>query len=161
MKLTLKIKLLPTNEQADLILETMKEANTVCNAISDVAWRSVFSIILKLHHQVYHSYKATFNLSSQILVRCIAKVADAYKLDKKTKREFRPLGSIGYDSRIMTYKPNNVVSLWCIGGRQKIDFVCHNPDYLLISKAKLIWFTRKVSFTFFKPLTFPKKILRM
>ena len=36
MKLTLKIKLLPTDEQANLLLETMKEANTVCNAISDV-----------------------------------------------------------------------------------------------------------------------------
>ena len=29
----------------------------------------------------------------------IAKVADAYKLDKKVKREFKPLGSIAYDSR--------------------------------------------------------------
>ena len=39
MKLTLKIKLLPTDEQANLLLDTMKEANTVCNAISDVAWK--------------------------------------------------------------------------------------------------------------------------
>ena len=65
-----------------------------------------------------------------MLIRQIAKVADAYKLDKKTKRSFKPLGSIAYDSGIMTYKPNNVVSLWCIDGRQKINFVCHNPDYI-------------------------------
>ena len=38
MKLTLKIKLLPTDKQVNLLLETMKEANAVCNAISDVAW---------------------------------------------------------------------------------------------------------------------------
>lgn len=161
MKLTLKIKLLPTDEQAELLLDTMKEANTVCNAISDVAWEKRIFNNFKLHHEVYHSYKATFKLSSQILVRCIAKVADAYKLDKKTKRTFRPLGSIGYDSRIMTYKPNDIVSLWAIGGRLKIPFVCHNRNYLPYIKGKPIWFTRRANFTCFRPLMFPKKMLLM
>ena len=82
MKLTLKIKLLPTDEQANLLLDTMKEANTVCGAISEVAWQEKVFNNFKLHHKVYHSYKATFNLSSQMLIRQIAKVADAYKLDK-------------------------------------------------------------------------------
>lgn len=136
MKLTLKIKLLPTDEQVNLLLETMKEANAVCNAISDVAWQEKIFNNFKLHHRTYHAYKATFKLSSQILIRQIAKVADAYKLDKKTKRTFKPLGSIAYDSRIMTYKPNNIVSLWCIGGRQKIKFVCHNPDYIPYIKGE-------------------------
>ena len=45
-----------------------------------------------------------------MLVRSVAKVADAYKLDKKTKRTFRPLGSIAYDARIMTYKPDAPLS---------------------------------------------------
>jgi hypothetical protein len=35
-----------------------------------------------------------FNLSAQVVVSCIGKVADAYKLDRKTKRSFRPKGSI-------------------------------------------------------------------
>jgi IS605 OrfB family transposase len=136
MKLTLKIKLLPTAEQADLLLKTIKETNTVCNAISDVAWSKRIFNNFKLHHQVYHPYKATFNLSSQCLIRAIAKVADAYKVDKKTKRTFRPLGSIAYDSRIMTYKPNNIVSLWCLGGRQKIEFVCHRPEHIPLIKGE-------------------------
>ena len=157
MKLTLKIKLLPTGEQANLLLDTMKEANTVCNAISDVAWEKRIFNNFKLHHQVYHNYKANFNLSSQILVRCIAKVADAYKLDKKTKREFRPLGSIGYDSRIMTYKPNNVVSLWCIGGRQKIDFVCHNPAYLPYIKGEADLVYKKGKFYLFQTVEVPEE----
>lgn len=92
MKLTLKIKLLPTTEQADLLLETIRETNTVCNAISDVAWSKRIFNNFKLHHEVYHPYRATFKLSSQCLIRAIAKVADAYKLDKKTIRTFRPLG---------------------------------------------------------------------
>jgi len=157
MKLTLKIKLLPTDEQANLLLDTMKEANTVCNAISDVAWQDKIFNNFKLHYKVYHSYKATFNLSSQMLIRQIAKVADAYKLDKKTKRTFKPLGSIAYDSRIMTYKPNNVVSLWCIGGRQKIDFVCHNPAYIPYIKGEADLVYKKGKFYLFQTVDVPEE----
>ena len=161
MKLTLKIKLLPTDEQANLLLDTMKEANAVCNAMSDVAWEKKIFNNFKLHHETYYSCKATFNLSSQMLIRCVAKVADAYKLDKKTKRQFRPLGSIGYDSRILTYKPNDIVSLWAIGGRIKIPFVCHNRNYLPYIKGEADLVFKKGKFTCFKPLMFPKKILKI
>lgn len=157
MKLTLKIKLLPTDEQANLLLDTMKEANTVCNAISDVAWEKKIFNNFKLHHATYHSYKATFQLSSQILVRCIAKVADSYKLDKKTKREFRPLGSIGYDSRIMTYKPNDIVSIWAIGGRLKIPFVCHNRNYLPYIKGEADLVFKKGKFYLFQTIDVPEE----
>lgn len=157
MKLTLKIKLLPTNEQANLLLETMKEANTVCNAISDVAWQKRIFNNFKLHHETYHAYKSTFKLSSQVLIRCIAKVADAYKLDKKVKREFNPLGSIGYDSRIMTYKPNNIVSLWAIGGRIKIPFVCHNANYLPYIKGEADLVYKKGKFYLFQTVDVPEE----
>jgi len=157
VKLTLKIKLLPTDEQANLLLETMKEANTVCNAISDMAWEKRIFNNFKLHHEVYHKYKATFKLSSQILVRCIAKVADSYKLDKKTKREFRPLGSIGYDSRIMTYKPNDIVSLWVIGGRIKIPFVCHNRNYIPYIKGEADLVYKKGKFYLFQTVDVPEE----
>ena len=157
MKLTLKIKLLPTDEQANLLLDMMKEANTVCNAISDVAWQEKIFNNFKLHHKVYHSYKATFNLSSQMLIRQIAKVADAYKLDKKVKRQFKPLGGIAYDSRIMTYKPNNIVSLWCIGGRQKIDFVCHNLDYIPYIKGEADLVYKKGKFYLFQTVDVPEE----
>jgi putative transposase len=157
MKLTLKIKLLPTAEQANLLLYTMKEANTVCNAISDVAWEEKIFNNFKLHHRTYHAYKTIFQLSSQMLIRQIAKVADAYKLDKKTKRTFKPLGSIAYDSRIMTYKPNNVVSLWCIGGRQKINFVCHNPAYLPYIKGEADLVYKKGKFYLFQTVDVPEQ----
>ncbi len=157
MKLTLKIKLLPTDEQTNLLLYTMKEANTVCNAISDVAWQERIFNNFKLHHRTYHTYKATFQLSSQMLIRQIAKVADAYKLDKKTKRIFKPLGGIAYDSRIMTYKPNNVVSLWCIGGRQKINFVCHNPSYIPYIKGEADLVFKKGKFYLFQTVDVPEE----
>lgn len=156
MKLILKIKLLPTDKQVNLLLDTMKEANAVCNAISEVAWQEKIFNNFKLHHKVYHTYKAIFNLSSQMLIRQVAKVADAYKLDKKTKRTFKTLGGIAYDSRIMTYKPNNVVSLWCIGGRQKIDFVCHNPDYIPYIKGEADLVYKKGKFYLFQTVDVPE-----
>lgn len=157
MKLTLKIKLLPTDKQANLLLETMKEANTVCNAISDVAWQEKIFNNFRLHHRTYHAYKATFKLSSQMLIRQIAKVADAYRLDKKVKRQFKPLGSIAYDSRIMTYKPNNIVSLWCIGGRQKINFVCHNHSYIPYIKGEADLIYKKGKFYLFQTIDIPEE----
>jgi len=157
MKLTLKIKLLPTDEQVDLLLDTIKEANTVCNCISDVGWEKKIFNNFKLHHEVYHQYKAKFNLSSQLIIRQVAKVADAYKLNKKTKCVFKPLGSITYDNRIMTYKPNNVVSLWCIGGRQKIDFVCHNPDYIPYIKGEADLVYKKGKFYLFQTVDVPEE----
>ncbi len=157
MKLTLKIKLLPTDGQAALLLDTMREANTVCNAISDVAWENRIFNNFKLHHEVYHPFKKTFKLSSQMLIRQIAKVADAYKLDKKTKRVFKPLGSIAYDNRIMTYKPDNVVSLWCIGGRQKIDYICHNPNYIPYIKGEADLVYKKGKFYLFQTVDIPEE----
>ena len=160
MKLTLKIKLLPTDEQANLLLDTMKEANAVCNAMSDVAWEKKIFNNFKLHHKTYYSCKAAFKLSSQMLIRCIAKVADAYKLDKKTKRQFRPLGSIGYDSRIMTYKPNDIVSLWAIGGRIKIPFVCHNRNYLPYIKGEADLVYKKGKFYLFQTVDVPEEDIK-
>lgn len=155
MKLTLKIKLLPTDEQANFLLNTIREANLVCNTISDVAWgRRIFNNF-KLHHEVYHPYKTNFNLNSQALVRCIAKVSDSYKSNKKTKRQFRPLGGISYDSRIMTYKPNNIVSLWAIGGRIKIPFVCHNRNYFPYIKGEADLVYKKGKFYLFQTLEVP------
>ncbi|KKN16549.1 hypothetical protein LCGC14_0974680, partial [marine sediment metagenome] len=103
MKLTLKIKLLPTTEQAELLLKSINEANKVCNAMSDITWEGKIFNQYKIHHKCYHPFKKTSQLSAQMVVRCISKVADAYKIDKKIKRIFRPLGGISYDNRILTY----------------------------------------------------------
>jgi putative transposase len=58
-------------------------------------------------------------------VRALAKVGDAYKLDKQTKRTFRPLASIAYDDRILSFGlSDSSISIWTLDGRQTIPFVC-------------------------------------
>ena len=146
MKLTLQIKLLPTKEQAKSLKQTIVEANTACNEISDRAWSKKVFNQFKLHKEVYHPIKSSFNLSAQMVVRCISKVCDAYKLDRKVKREFRLLGAITYDARILSYTKDGV-SLWSVDGRLKgIKFVCHNPDYLpyIKGEADLVYKKGKV-----------------
>src|SRR5699024_10858026 len=101
MKLTLKMKLLPTDQQAAVLLQTIREANAACSAISEAAWKYKIFNKVKLHHKVYHPFRSTFKLSSQMLIRSIGKVADAYSLDKKTKPTFKTFGAIAYDARIM------------------------------------------------------------
>ena len=135
MKLTLKIKLLPSDIQTDMLLQTMRESNAACDAISDIAWHNKLFNQFKLHKLSYESIRASFNLSAQMVIRCLSKVCDSYKLDKKTNRAFKPLGAIAYDSRILTYK-NGIASIWCIGGREKMPFVCHNQKYIPYIKGE-------------------------
>lgn len=156
-ELTLKIKLLPTKDQAALLLQTMREANAACSAISEVAWQEKIFNKIKLHHQVYYPLRSTFKLSSQMLIRSISKVADAYSFDKKTKRKFNPFGAIAYDARIMSYKPNNVVSLWCFEGRQKIDFVCHKPEHIPLIKGEADLVYKKGKFFLCQTIEVPQE----
>lgn len=159
VKLTLQIKLLPTDEHRNLLLRTIKEANTCCNLISDIAWkRSIFNQF-KIHKEVYHSLKTKLNLSAQVLIRCISKVADSYKLDKKKKRNFHLLGGIAYDSRILSYKENSI-SIWSVGGRIKISFICHNKNYLPYIKGEADLVFKKGKFYLFQTVEVPEEDIK-
>ena len=144
MKLTAKIKLLPTKQQAQLLLATIKEANTASNSLSDYAWESKIFRQFDLHRERYYVLKDSFQLSSQMVVRVISKVADSYKLDKETKRVFRLTGAVAYDSRILTYdtaktRPGRrAVSIWTKGGREKISYIGgqHNDRLLAYQKGE-------------------------
>lgn len=135
MRLTIAVKLQPTQEQIPFLRETLERANAACNHLSDVAWETQTFGQYALHKAAYAPTKAMFNLSAQVVVRAIAKVADAYKLDKKTKRSFRPLGSIAYDDRILRWYEGGV-SIWTVDGRQRIPFVCGERERALLSSRQ-------------------------
>lgn len=156
MKLTLKIKLLPNASQRESLLNTLKEANAQCNIISKVAWeRKVFNQF-KLHKECYYNIKETSKLSAQLIVRCISKVADAYKIDKKVKRVFNDYGAIAYDSRILSYK-NNQVSIWSLDGRLKIPFKCHNEKYIPYIKGEADLVFKNDNFFLFQTVEIPEE----
>ena len=124
MKLTAQLKLLPTPDQANALQRTLETTNMACNYISGVAWASRTFGKFALQKLCYQDVRDTFGLSAQVVIRALAKVGDAYKLDKQTKREFRPLASIAYDDRILSWNLNEPsVSIWTLDGRLSIPFV--------------------------------------
>src|SRR5438874_13495237 len=98
---------------------------SACDYISQVAFSAQTFRQFPIHRLTYQAVRETFGLAAQLTVRCIAKVADAYKLDRKAQRSFNPHGAIAYDDRILAYtKKNTAVSIWTLGGRQEIRIVC-------------------------------------
>jgi IS605 OrfB family transposase len=125
MKLIAQLKLQPMPEQAAVLRRTLEAANAACNYISGVAWETRTFSKFALQKLCYEQVREQFGLSAQMTIRALAKVGDAYKLDKKAKRTFRPLASIAYDDRILSFAlPKSEVSIWTLHGRLAIPFVC-------------------------------------
>jgi putative transposase len=123
MKLIAQIRLNPTPEQHAALLATLAEANAACDAISAIAWQAREFRRIPLQKLSYHQVKDSFRLGAQVLIRCIAKVADAYKLDRKGVRAFRPHGAIAFDDRNLSwYTDKEAVSIWTVAGRQYIPY---------------------------------------
>lgn len=134
MKLTAKVKLIPTPDQHNSLLKTLETANAACNTISGVGWDTRTFGKFALQKIAYQDVRATFALTAQMVIRCISKVTDSYKSDKKSKRIFRPHGSIAYDARILSWKlDKHEISIWTLDGRKTIPFVCRQRDIELLS----------------------------
>lgn len=135
MRLTIQLKLQPTPEQAERLRQTLETANAACDMMSRVAWETGTFRQFALHKLIYRDVRVAFGLSAQMAVRCIAKVADAYKLERETQRMFKPLGAVAFDDRILSYKAA-AVSIWTLGGRQTIPFVCGERQRTMLQTQK-------------------------
>ncbi len=136
VKLIAQVKLDVTKEQAESLRETLLAANRAAQFVSDHAWMTKSFKQYDLHHACYYAAREQFSLSAQMAVRVIAKVADSYKLDKKMKRTFAPLGSTAYDSRILTWKANQIVSLWTVNSRIKVPYFAGQKQLDLLQYAQ-------------------------
>jgi len=91
------IKLAPSQEQHEALLETMHRFNEACNHIANIAFQKRCSNKITLQKHTYYDTRERFSLPAQLVIRAIAKVAEAYKRDKTTKPKFRPKGAVVYD----------------------------------------------------------------
>jgi putative transposase len=158
MKLTATIKLLPTDEQRQYLYQTLERANTACNWISEQAWQTKTFNTTRLHHLTYYAARSEFDLGAQIIVRCIGKVIEAYKKDKQTKRLFKKLGGIPFDSHNLKYKIADCkVVIWSVGGRLTIPFTAGAGQLALLEhqqgESDLVY--RKGMFYVFATCTVP------
>ena len=156
MKLTLQIKLLPTGEQAVMLKNTFSVFNEACNTISQIAWERHAFKQFSLHKEVYYPIKETYHLSSQLVVRAISKVADAYKLDRKKQRHFREFGAITYDSRVLSYSMSkSVCSISLVGSREKIAYTCYRPQLMQYAKGEADLVLIKDKFYLYQTIDIP------
>ena len=100
MKITTQLKPLPTPDQADALRRTLEAANAACDYISRIAWDTKTFGKFDVQKVCYDAVRETFGLAAQMTIRALGKVGDAYKLDRRVCRTFRPHGAISYDNRI-------------------------------------------------------------
>lgn len=137
MKLIAQVKLQPTEKQSDALRRTLLAWNDAANYISSHAWMSKSFRAYDLHHATYYTIRERFGLTAQAAIRVIAVVADSYKLDRRAKRTFRKMGSATYDNRILSWKlDKSTVSIWTMGGRQTIPFVCGDRQRKLLNSLQ-------------------------
>jgi len=123
VKLVAVAKLLPTPEQAAALLATLERVNEACAWLAERAFELKSADKLKLQGLYYRDLREKFGLSSQMAVRAISKVVEAYKRDRTRKPTFKPHGAIAYDQRIMSFKAMDRVSLLTISGRILLPYV--------------------------------------
>jgi len=124
MDTVVQVKLKPSREQAKRLLETLETTNQAANYLACLAFsRKIFSRV-PLQRVGYRDVRDRFPVSAQITCLVIRKVSDAYRIDKKVLRIFRPRGSIAYDTRILSWnQKNQMVSIWVVGiGRTLIPY---------------------------------------
>ncbi|MHC5261006.1 RNA-guided endonuclease InsQ/TnpB family protein [Streptomyces sp. UC4497] len=140
VKLVVRVKLLPTREQASVLEATLRACNRAATYAAEVAFeRKVYSRN-DLQKLLYADVKATFGLSAQPAVRAIKKTVDAYatlranlkagnlgragsKRWRKATGEpvaFRAQAAQPFDDRCLSWQYDaRTVSIWTVEGRLK------------------------------------------
>ena len=135
MKLTLAVELAPSRAQYVALVATLERFNGACNAIAAVAFREHLANKFALQKTLYYPIRERFGLSSQMTVRAIAKVVEAYKRNKTIQPTFRPHGAMTYDERIMSWKGLEHVSVLALDGRHLV--ACRFGPYQQARRGRL------------------------
>ena len=138
MQLTVTVKLNTTPEIHTALLETMRVCNGACDRISQTGFESKTFRQFDLHALVYRNIKAETGLASNHVIRSIAKVSDAYKLDTNTLRTFQSTGAIELDKDLLTWKvQEQTVSINTLQSRLKqIPFLCSAEQKELLGQKR-------------------------
>ena len=123
MKLTLQLKLVPTDEQHTALLETMHAFNAAASYAAQVGFEAHVFSQQAIHMRCYRELRGRFRLSSQMAVRAIGKVVETFRRDKKVCPVFRTDGAMIYDERLLGWKGPAHVSLLTLHGREVIAMV--------------------------------------
>ena len=163
MRQVVKVRLLPSNEQAAALASTLHACNEAASWLSeqmhhDRVWRKT-----EAQKRWYSGLRDRFGLSAQPTIRVIAKVADAYATlranlrtgnygpsgsERRRKVEdavvrFRSDAAQPFDARCLSWQlPEHgragTVSIWTVTGRMKSLRIVGNPVHLTLLKSRTI-----------------------
>ncbi|AWT44130.1 MULTISPECIES: RNA-guided endonuclease InsQ/TnpB family protein [Streptomyces] len=140
MKIVVRVKLLPTPEQASALHATLHACNAAANEVSAVAFTTGTTNNRELRTLTYTGIKQTWRLGAQAAQHCIKKTSDAYtalkgnlkagNLGRPGSRRhhqatsepitFRADAAQPYDDRMLSWQtPQRTVSIWTVTGRIK------------------------------------------
>src|SRR3954453_24167589 len=122
MKQTMLLKLHPTKEQHQALLDTMHAFNAAATYVAEVDLSERTANKFALQKMVYGELRTTYQLAAQLAIRAISKASEAYKRDKSIQPTFKPEGAICYDQRVMSFKGLLSVSLLTLQGRVLVPF---------------------------------------
>lgn len=120
MLLTLKMKLMATDEQHRKLVQTMERFNKACNFISDFSWNTRTFGKVGIQRVLYREIREKFSLSAQMTVRAVGKVSESYQTEKQHKHQFNPHGAMVYDQRILSFKSLETCSILTLEGRETV-----------------------------------------
>lgn len=154
MRLTTKIKLVPTLEEYSALVSTLELCNIAANKVSSIAYEKKITSRISLQKATYNELKS-LGLAAQASLHSIRKVADAYKTQKgaikngtlrgKSKKKalskpisFRKNASQAFDDRNLSYLlDEKLVSIWTVKGRLKnIRFKCSQEQLVLLKSSR-------------------------
>jgi putative transposase len=137
MKLVAAIKLKPTKDQARALKATLERCNAACTWLAARGFETSVFRQYDLHKLAYTQLRAEFGLTAQAAVRSIAKVADAFKVNRSAAPVFRPLAAQPYDDRILRFVNDGAaVSLWTVEGRIVVPVVMGEHQRRLMAFRK-------------------------
>ena len=137
MKLVAALKMLPSPEQAARLTATLARCNEAATWLAGIGFDSQTFRQYDLHKLAYADMRSRFGLTAQAAVRSIAKVADAFKVNRTVAPSFRPDAAQPYDDRIIRFvKDGSAVSLWTIEGRMGVPIVMGEHQRRLMAFRK-------------------------
>ena len=165
MKLSLQIKLITDESDKDLLRRTQFAYNSACNFVSRYAFENKVFQNFTLHTALYNEVRSKFDLPSQLAVSVFNKVSYAYKTEltkcTKEKRElslckFNKYGAVVYDSRILTYGKDNIVSIKTLDKRIQLQSCIYAPNRIPYFKGEADLIYKNGEFYILQTIDIPK-----
>ena len=113
MKLVAAVKLVPPKSAEIALTATLARCNEAATWLAKAGFEASTFRQFDLHKLGYAELRTRFGLTAQAAVRTIAKVADAFKVNREVAPRFRKDAAQPYDDRIIRFVRDGAAASIC------------------------------------------------